>query len=78
LEKWLNLIEGYFFIHNFSNSENITFALFKALPHVRDWWETYYEQHVEDESLIFGLAPTWEDFVDSLKKQYHLVGSYDD
>jgi hypothetical protein len=25
--KWLNLLEGYFFVHNFSNREKITFAL---------------------------------------------------
>jgi hypothetical protein len=35
LEKWLNLLEGYFSIHNFSDRENITFALLKALPHVK-------------------------------------------
>jgi hypothetical protein len=41
LEKWLNLLEGYFSVHNFSDRENITFALLKALPHVKHWWETY-------------------------------------
>jgi hypothetical protein len=41
LEKWLNMLEGYFSIHNFSDRENITFALLKALPHVKYWWETY-------------------------------------
>ena len=41
LEKWLTLLEGYFSVHNFSNKENITFALLKALPHVKHWWETY-------------------------------------
>jgi hypothetical protein len=41
LEKWLNLLEGYFSVQNFSNGENITFALLKALPHVKHWWETY-------------------------------------
>jgi hypothetical protein len=44
LEKWLNILEGYFSIHNFSNRENITFALLKVVPHVKDWWETYYEE----------------------------------
>jgi hypothetical protein len=39
VDKWLNLLEGYFSIHNFSNRENITFALLKAVPHVKDWWE---------------------------------------
>jgi hypothetical protein len=41
LEKWLTLLEGYFSFHNFSNKENITFALLKALPHIKHWWETY-------------------------------------
>jgi hypothetical protein len=38
LEKWLNSLEVYFFVHNFSNSEKITFVLLKALSHVRYWW----------------------------------------
>jgi hypothetical protein len=41
LEKWLTLLEGYFSVHNFSDKENITFALLKSLPHVKHWWETY-------------------------------------
>jgi hypothetical protein len=43
LEKWLSLLEGYFSIQNFSNSEIITFTLHKAIPHVRYWWDTYCE-----------------------------------
>jgi hypothetical protein len=31
LEKWLTLLEGYFFIHNFFDKEKITFALLKDL-----------------------------------------------
>ena len=27
LEKWLTLLEGYFFVHNFFDRENITFTL---------------------------------------------------
>jgi hypothetical protein len=41
LEKWLNLLEGYFSVHNFFDRKNITFALLKALPHVKHWWKTY-------------------------------------
>ena len=43
LDKWLNLLEGYFSVHKFSNKENITFTLLKSLPHVKHWWETYWE-----------------------------------
>ena len=78
LERWLNLLEGYFSIHNFSNNENITFVLLKDLPYVKYWWETYCEQHVEDKFTIFWLGPTWVDFVDALKEHYYLVGNYED
>jgi hypothetical protein len=40
LEKWLNMLEGYFFVHNFYDREKITFALLKDLPHVKNWWES--------------------------------------
>jgi hypothetical protein len=35
LEKWLNILEGYFSIQKNFNKENITFALLKDLPHVK-------------------------------------------
>jgi hypothetical protein len=35
LEKWLNLLEGYFSVHNLSDREKITFTLLKDLPHVK-------------------------------------------
>jgi hypothetical protein len=36
VDKCLNLIEGYFLIHNFFNREKITFAVLKAILHVKD------------------------------------------
>jgi hypothetical protein len=78
LEKWLNLLEGYFSVHNFSDRENITFALLKALPHVKHWWETYWEKISTEESGIYGVEPTWDFFVDAVKEQYYPVGNYDD
>jgi hypothetical protein len=53
VDKWLNLLEGYFSIHNFSNREKITFALLKVIPHVKDWWETFYEQKETEETSLF-------------------------
>ena len=41
LEKWLNLLECYFFVQKFFNGEKIMLVLLKALPHVKHWWETY-------------------------------------
>jgi hypothetical protein len=60
LDKWLNLLEGYFFVHNFSNKEKIIFVLLKALPHVKHWWETYWEKISIEESGIYGADPTWD------------------
>ena len=57
LDKWLNLLEGYFSVHNFLDKEMITFTLLKALPHVKHWWETYWEQISIKESGIYGPSP---------------------
>jgi hypothetical protein len=78
LDKWLNLLEGYFSIHNFSDKEKITFALLKALPHVKHWWKTYWEQSSTEESGIYGAKPTWDFFVDAVKEQYYPVGNYEE
>jgi hypothetical protein len=78
LEKWLTLLEGYFSFHNFSDKEKIIFTLLKALPHVKHWWETYWEQSSTDESGIYGADPTWDFFVDAVKEQYYPVGNYED
>jgi len=78
VDKWLNLLEGYFSVHNFSNRENITFALLKVVPHVKDWWETLCEQKEIEEPSLFTVTTTWESFRDVIKEQYYPVGSYDD
>jgi hypothetical protein len=74
----LNLLEGYFLVHNFFDRENITFALLKAVPHVKEWWDTYFEQRAIEESAIFVVAPTCDSFRDSIKEQYYPIGSYED
>jgi hypothetical protein len=58
IDKWLNLIEGYFFVHNFSNREKITFALLKVVPHVKDWWETLCELKEIEETSLFTVVVT--------------------
>jgi hypothetical protein len=78
VDRWLNLLEGYFSVHDFSDREKIIFALLKAAPHVKDWWETYSEQEGEGEPSLFSAAPTWNSFRDTIKEQYYPVGSYED
>jgi hypothetical protein len=78
VDKWLNLLEGYFSVHNFSNRENITFTLLKVIPYVKDWWETFCEKKETEEPSLFIVATTWESFRDVIKEQYYHVGSYDE
>ena len=74
----MNLLEGYFSVHNFSDREKITFALLKVVPHVKDWQDTYSKQRAIEESAIFMVSPTWDSFRDAIKEQYYLVGSYEE
>jgi hypothetical protein len=68
IDEWLNLLEGYFSVHNFSDRENITFALLKVVPHVKDWCDTYSEQRGIEESTILVVSPTWDSFRDVIKE----------
>ena len=70
LEKWLNLLEVYFFDQKISDREKITFVLLKALRLVKHWWETYWEKNCTEESGKFGDEPTWYFFMDAVKEKY--------
>jgi len=37
VDKWLNILEGYFSVHDFSNREKNTFSLLKTVPHIKNW-----------------------------------------
>jgi hypothetical protein len=58
VDKWLNLLEGYFSVHNFLNREKITFVFLKVIPHVKDWWETFYEKKEIEEPSLFTIPIT--------------------
>jgi hypothetical protein len=58
VDRWLNLLEGYFSVHDLSDREKIIFSLLKAGPHVKDWWETYCEKKDEEEPSLFSAVPT--------------------
>ena len=77
VDKWLNILEGYFFVHNFSNREKITFVLLKVVPHIKYWWETFCEKKETKEPSLFTVALTWESFGDVIKEQYYHVVIYD-
>ena len=62
MDEWMNLLEGYFLYQKFFDRENVTFALLKVVPHVKDWWDTYSDQRDIKESGIFVVSPTWDSF----------------
>jgi hypothetical protein len=78
IEKWLNILEGYFSVHNFLNREKITFALLKVIPHVKYWWENFFEKKETEELSLFVVKATWESFTDAIKEQYYPMRSYHD
>jgi hypothetical protein len=67
--KWLNLLKGFFYIHNFSDMENITFSLLKVIPYVKDSWDNYSEKRTIEEYEICVVSPTWDSFKYSIKEQ---------
>jgi len=44
IDKYLNLLEGYFCVHNFFRRNKNSFVLLKDVPHVKYWWETFCEE----------------------------------
>jgi hypothetical protein len=78
VDRWLNLLEGYFLAHDFFDREKILSSLLKVACHVKEWWETYCEKKDEEEPSLFSVIPTWNSFRDTIKEQYYPVGSYED
>jgi len=68
VDKWLNVLEGYFSVHDFSSREKIIFAPLKAAPHIKDWWKTYCEQNDESTGSLFSVVPIWNSFRDAIKE----------
>ena len=69
VDRWLNILEGYFSFHDFSDREKIIFALLKANPHVKDSSEIYCEKKDEGEPSLFSAVPTWNYFWDTFKEK---------
>jgi hypothetical protein len=78
LEKWLNMLEDYYSVQKKSRLKISTSCSLNPFPHVRAWWEGYYERYTMGESTPFRREPTWVAFVDSLKEEFYPVGNYDD
>jgi hypothetical protein len=77
VDKWLNILEGYFSIHNFS-IEKILHLRSSRSPPCQNLVETFCEQKEIEGSKLFAVAPTWCSFRNIIREQYYHVGSYDD
>jgi hypothetical protein len=58
VDMWLNLLEGYFSVHKFSNREKNIFALLKVIPLVKDWLENFCEKKETNEPSLFAIMAT--------------------
>jgi hypothetical protein len=45
-------------------------VLLKVVPHVKYWWESFYEKKEVEGSTLFAVAPTWGSFKDVIKEKY--------
>ena len=61
IDRWLNLLEGYFLVHDFSNWENINFSLLKVAPMSRTGGKATLNRGMR-EKPIFSVTPTWNYF----------------
>jgi hypothetical protein len=59
LDKWLNLLEGYFSVHNFLEKEKITFSLLKALPMSNIGGKLTGSRVPQRSMEYMGLSPLW-------------------
>jgi len=62
VDIWLNLLEGDFSAHDFSNRENIIFSLLKVTPMSRNGGKPYCEKKDETKPSLFSAVPTWNYF----------------
>jgi len=57
VDKWLNLLERYFYVHGFSSQEKITFALLKATPTSRTCGKTIVSRRMKVQPHFFQSHP---------------------
>ena len=58
IDRWINILQVYFSIHNFFDRENITFVFHRVTLHFKDWLEKHCEKKATKESIIFVVIPT--------------------
>ena len=61
VDRWLNLLEGYFSVHDFSDREKIIFSLLKATPMSKIGGKPTVKKDKGEPSL-FSVVPTWNSF----------------
>ena len=57
IDKWLNLLDGYFSVHEFSSQEKIVFALLKTAPTSRTGGKHTASRRMKVQAHCFQLLP---------------------
>jgi hypothetical protein len=78
LEKWLNLLEGYFSVHNFSTGKRSPSHSSRLSPMSNIGGKLTGRKVPQRNLEYMGLEPTWDFFVDAVKEQYYPVDNYED
>jgi hypothetical protein len=79
LEKWLNLLEGYYSVQKKISIVKISPSRsLNPFPMSELGGKVTWERYTMNESTPFKREPTWETFVDALKEEFYPVRNYDD
>jgi hypothetical protein len=86
LNKWLNLLDGYFLSIIFLIEKRLPVCSLRLSPMSRiggrltvsKWKLRNLQQRAIEECTIFVVTPTLDSFRDALKEQYYPIGRYDD
>jgi hypothetical protein len=77
LETWLNLLEGYFIVCNFSIEKRSPLRSLRLSP-MSNISEKVTGRKIPQRSLEYLRSPTWDIFMDAIKVQYYPIENYED
>ncbi|KAF6135279.1 hypothetical protein GIB67_021641, partial [Kingdonia uniflora] len=67
LDNWLDRLELYFSINEYSNAQQICFVTLKFASHTLTWWKSYQKCH--DVGSL-----SWKEFKILVQKQFYPIG----
>nr|CAD1816987.1 unnamed protein product [Ananas comosus var. bracteatus] len=67
LDAWLDQLETYFDLYNYSNAEKVTFAKLKLVGHALTWWKATLQTTANEEC-------TWSQFKRLIRREFYPMG----